>query len=180
MCGLAGFLSSGAFVQGSESAAQLRSMTDALLRRGPDSAGYWLDGDAGIALGHRRLAILDLTESGAQPMRSPCGRFVMVFNGEIYNHLDIRDALASAGAAPVWRGHSDTETLLAGFSTWGIRPTVERAVGMFAPVLRFPGSGGATNLPVRLRTQGTRTASRIRGATQHACRAPADAPQLRA
>jgi asparagine synthase (glutamine-hydrolysing) len=132
MCGLAGFLSSGAFVQGSESAAQLRSMTDALLRRGPDSAGYWLDGDAGIALGHRRLAILDLTESGAQPMRSPCGRFVMVFNGEIYNHLDIRDALASAGAAPVWRGHSDTETLLAGFSTWGIRPTVERAVGMFA------------------------------------------------
>lgn len=132
MCGLAGFLDNRVLDRIDDAAAQLKSMTDALSSRGPDSAGYWLDGDAGIALGHRRLAILDLTESGAQPMQSPCGRFVMVFNGEIYNHLDIREALACAGATPAWRGHSDTETLLAGFSTWGIRPTVERAVGMFA------------------------------------------------
>lgn len=131
MCGLAGFVSAGEFGERDE-AAVLVAMNDALSSRGPDSAGYWLDSAAGVALGHRRLAILDLTESGAQPMHSACGRFVIVFNGEVYNHLEIRAALAAAGAAPVWRGHSDTETLLAGFAQWGVRATIERAVGMFA------------------------------------------------
>jgi asparagine synthase (glutamine-hydrolysing) len=132
MCGLAGYAVAGELGPAGNTRAVLEAMNGAISTRGPDSAGYWLDGDAGIALGHRRLAILDLTESGAQPMHSPCARYVMVFNGEIYNHLQMREALTAAGAAPPWRGHSDTETLLAGFSHWGIRATVERTVGMFA------------------------------------------------
>ena len=111
----------------------IRSMTDSLRHRGPDGEGIWLD--EGVALGHRRLAILDLTDAGAQPMLSACGRFVIAFNGEIYNHLDIRGELQSAGAAPIWRGHSDTETLLAGIVHWGLDETLKRAKGMFALAL---------------------------------------------
>ena len=111
---------------------RLKAMTNAIVNRGPDSEGHWLDGNAGIALGHRRLAIVDLSPAGAQPMPSPCGRYVIAFNGEIYNHLVLRTELANSGMAPTWRGHSDTETLLAGFEAWGIQATIERAVGMFA------------------------------------------------
>jgi len=132
MCGLAGFFGSGSASFEGGAPSILQSMTNAIIRRGPDSAGHWLDGEAGIALGHRRLAILDLTESGAQPMHSGCGRFVIAFNGEIYNHLDLRASLETANAAPRWRGHSDTETLLAGFAHWGVRSTIALAVGMFA------------------------------------------------
>lgn len=107
-------------------------MTDTMTRRGPDDGGYWCDGEQGIALGHRRLAIIDLSPAGHQPMQSSSSRFVIVFNGEIYNHLELRAELDAAGAAPTWRGHSDTETLLAAFDAWGIGKTVERAVGMFA------------------------------------------------
>lgn len=107
-------------------------MTDTMTRRGPDDGGYWCDPDAGIALGHRRLAIIDLSPAGHQPMAAASGRFMIVFNGEIYNHLELRAALEATGAGPAWRGHSDTETLLAAFDAWGIRKTVERAVGMFA------------------------------------------------
>jgi len=97
--------------------------------RGPDNIGIWTDEAVGIALGHSRLSILDLSASGNQPMISPCGRYVIIFNGEIYNHLELRKNL---GQTQEWRGHSDTETLLAGISAWGIKEAVNRSVGMFA------------------------------------------------
>jgi asparagine synthase (glutamine-hydrolysing) len=111
----------------------VESMTAALVHRGPDADGTWTED--GIALGHRRLSILDLSPAGAQPMQSVCGRFVIVFNGEIYNHLDLRRDLAALGAAPNWRGHSDTDTLLAGIAHWGLDETLRRCAGMFAIAL---------------------------------------------
>ena len=132
MCGIAGYLG-GDWTAGTDSArARLVRMTDTVTRRGPDSADHWLDPAAGIALGHRRLAVLDLSPAGAQPMISACGRFIVVLNGEIYNHLQLRDEIDAAGSSPAWRGHSDTETLLAGFSAWGVTAMVERCIGMFA------------------------------------------------
>lgn len=132
MCGFAGFLG-GQWAEGERGAsALLRRMNDTLVSRGPDSAGYWVDGNAGIALGHRRLAILDLSATGAQPMESACARYMLAFNGEIYNHLELRDDLQRSGGTTGFRGTSDTETLLAGFSHWGIRATIQRCVGMFA------------------------------------------------
>lgn len=120
-------------------AAQLRqtveAMADALLHRGPDDGGAWADEASGIVLGHRRLAIVDLSAAGHQPMHSASGRWVMAFNGEIYNHIALRVSLQEVGAAPAWRGHSDTETLLAGFEHWGVEDTLQRCVGMFAIAL---------------------------------------------
>jgi len=107
-------------------------MTDSLVLRGPDDGGYWSDPQLSISLGHRRLAIVDLSEAGLQPMVSSGGRYVLIFNGEIYNHLSLRDVLTGQNIAPNWIGHSDTETLLAGFEAWGIQSTIERAIGMFA------------------------------------------------
>jgi asparagine synthase (glutamine-hydrolysing) len=132
MCGIVGFLGGAGWDDSGANAATLRRMTDALERRGPDDAGYWLDARAEVALGHRRLAIVDLSPAGHQPMPSASGRWTIVFNGEIYNHHDLRARLEAQGAAPCWRGHSDTETLLAGFDAWGLRATLEQAVGMFA------------------------------------------------
>lgn len=129
MCGLAGGLSPADFATLD---AALPAMTGALVHRGPDDGGRWTDPGAGIALGHRRLAILDLSPAGQQPMASASGRWVIAFNGEIYNHLDLRRTLEADGHAPAWRGHSDTETLLAGFEVWGIAETVRRSTGMFA------------------------------------------------
>ena len=130
MCGFTGFFGGQWPVDGAQ--ALLKAMSDPIANRGPDSEGHWLDADAGIALGHRRLAILELSPAGAQPMASAGGRYVIAFNGEIYNHMDLRVELGKGGHRPAWRGHSDTETLLAGFEAWGIQGTVERAVGMFA------------------------------------------------
>ena len=110
----------------------LPRMTDAIAHRGPDDDGHWTDAQAGIALGHRRLAIVDLSPAGHQPMSSASGRWVIAFNGEIYNHLDLRGELEAAGSAPPWRGHSDTETLLAAVEAWGVQRTLERSSGMFA------------------------------------------------
>ena len=110
-------------------------MADALRHRGPDDAGVWVDAPAGLALAQRRLAIVDLSAAGHQPMASATGRWVIAFNGEIYNHAALRAELAAAGAAPAWRGHSDTETLLAGFEHWGVPGTLQRCVGMFALAL---------------------------------------------
>jgi asparagine synthase (glutamine-hydrolysing) len=110
-------------------------MADTLVHRGPDDAGVWVDKSAGVALGHRRLAILDLSPAGHQPMVSVRGRLVIAFNGEIYNHLALRQQLQAQGAAPAWRGHSDTETLLAAIEAWGIEATLKKAVGMFALAL---------------------------------------------
>lgn len=106
-------------------------MADTLVHRGPDDAGVWIDAACGVALAHRRLSIVDLSPAGHQPMQSVSGRFVMVFNGEVYNHQELRRGLSGFS----WRGHSDTETLLAGFATWGIEATLQRCVGMFAIAL---------------------------------------------
>ncbi len=133
MCGIAGFLAPGPL--GPEAPAIARAMGDALRHRGPDARAEWLDAEAGIALAHRRLAIVDLSEAGAQPMASACGRWWIAFNGEIYNHGALRAELDAAGRAPAWRGHSDTETLLAAIAAWGLRGALERAVGMFAIAL---------------------------------------------
>ncbi|WP_083925840.1 asparagine synthase (glutamine-hydrolyzing) [Sphingomonas sp. Mn802worker] len=110
-------------------------MTRCLCHRGPDDSGQWNDADAGIALGHRRLAIVDLSPLGHQPMSSENGRWMLVFNGEIYNHLAIRAQLDTAGLATSWRGHSDTETLVAAIAAWGLEETLKRSVGMFAIAL---------------------------------------------
>jgi asparagine synthase (glutamine-hydrolysing) len=130
MCGLTGVLTGRL-----PPADAIRRMTDSLYHRGPDDGGTWMDEQAGVALGFRRLAIIDLSVAGCQPMHSACDRYVLVFNGEIYNHLELRETLRAGvprtGGAG-WRGHSDTETLLACIAEWGVPLTLERAVGMFA------------------------------------------------
>jgi asparagine synthase (glutamine-hydrolysing) len=130
MCGITGFFSPGALSP--DAAGVARAMGDRLQHRGPDARDEWLDLQAGIALAHRRLAIVDLTPAGAQPMTSADGRWVIVFNGEIYNHPALRRQLEHEGRAPAWRGHSDTEVLLAAIVAWGIEAAVRRTVGMFA------------------------------------------------
>ena len=132
MCGFVGFLGASPLQAKGEQQALLKCMSDTIIHRGPDDAGYWCDGEHGIALGHRRLSIIDLSPAGHQPMASSHGRYVIAFNGEIYNHLAMRAELEARAAAPAWRGRSDTETLLAGFDAWGVQGTVERAIGMFA------------------------------------------------
>jgi asparagine synthase (glutamine-hydrolysing) len=108
-------------------------MGAAIAHRGPDSSGTWMDEEAGVGLVHRRLSILDLSPAGHQPMVSPSGRYVLVFNGEIYNHQDLRAELNCGMES--WRGHSDTETLLASFEIWGMEATLKKTVGMFALAL---------------------------------------------
>ncbi|WP_295847375.1 asparagine synthase (glutamine-hydrolyzing) [Tardiphaga sp.] len=131
MCGIAGvFRPSGG--DAAALADRVSTMTGTLAHRGPDAGGLWTDAAAGVSFGHRRLSILDLTTAGAQPMRSADGRFTITYNGEIYNHLDIRADLESAGAAPNWAGHSDTETLLVAIRHWGVKQALNRFNGMFA------------------------------------------------
>ena len=127
MCGIIGF--SGSKINHIETVA--KNMIHTLNHRGPDDHGIWLDKKADIALGHARLAILDLSSAGHQPMISSSGRFVIAFNGEIYNHLTLRKEIEQQRFYS-WRGHSDTETLLAGFELWGFEETLKKAVGMFA------------------------------------------------
>src|SRR5829696_8466488 len=129
MCGLAGFLAR----RRTEGAAQLATaMAQRVVHRGPDDAGVWTDADGVVALAFRRLAIIDVSPAGHQPMLSACGRYVLVFNGEIYNHRELRAELEDAGAHTAWRGHSDTETLLASLIYWGVRDALQRCSGMFA------------------------------------------------
>lgn len=133
MCGLTGFFSAvGRTERMNEVVCR---MTDALVHRGPDDNGVWFDMEAGVALGHRRLSILDLSLAGHQPMVSWSGRYVIVFNGEIYNHLMLRDKIGQTAVVSRWHGHSDTETLLAAFEAWGIKETLRNTVGMFALAL---------------------------------------------
>lgn len=131
MCGFSGFLDASSILPATNWQAMLERMGDAITHRGPDDKGVWLDVNAGVGLTHRRLSILDLSPTGHQPMASDSGRYVIAFNGEIYNHLDLRLKLGERA----WRGHSDTETLLAAFEIWGIEQTLQRTVGMFGIAL---------------------------------------------
>jgi asparagine synthase (glutamine-hydrolysing) len=135
MCGFAGLLTT-PVLQSGAAAQHVTAMADALRHRGPDDAGVWVDATAGVALAHRRLSIVDLSAAGHQPMHSACGRWVLTFNGEVYNHLELRASLEAAGAVHAkWRGHSDTETLLAAIAHWGLVATLRRCVGMWALAL---------------------------------------------
>lgn len=131
MCGIGGVVS-----KTSSTADFLREvcirMTDTLQHRGPDDSGVWIDSRNGVALGHRRLSILDLSPEGRQPMISDCGRYVITFNGEVYNYRSIRKELENQGRAPAFRGSSDTEVMLAAISAWGLMPAVKKFIGMFA------------------------------------------------
>jgi asparagine synthase (glutamine-hydrolysing) len=133
MCGLTGFWQPGGFFA-SDAKATATAMAQRIAHRGPDDSGVWIDAEAGIAFAFRRLSILDLSPAGHQPMVSASGRFVIVFNGEIYNYLQLRSELEGEGSV-AWRGHSDTETLLAGFEAWGVEATLKKTVGMFAIAL---------------------------------------------
>ena len=132
MCGIAG-IATWQSTQVLESTA-LR-MIATLRHRGPDDQGIWGDAAAGIAIAHRRLSIIDLSPQGHQPMASASARFVVAYNGEIYNYNEIRGELNAAGLAPAWRGQSDTEVLLAAFDAWGVEVTLKKLVGMFAIAL---------------------------------------------
>jgi asparagine synthase (glutamine-hydrolysing) len=125
MCGLAGLVAAEA--TSDELTGQVRHMCDALVHRGPDDAGEWVDAETGVALGFRRLAILDLSPAGHQPMASRSGRYVATLNGEIFNFEELRRELAGP-----WRGHSDTEVMLAAFEAWGVEAALQRFIGMFA------------------------------------------------
>lgn len=130
MCGITGTLSNQIV-----SSEHLSNMANTISHRGPDDSGTWYDPDKCIGLAHRRLAIVDLSPAGHQPMQSSSGRYVIAFNGEIYNHNTLRTELEKANLAPQWCGHSDTETLLAAFEAWGIETTLKRCIGMFAIAL---------------------------------------------
>lgn len=135
MCGFAGALDTSGLKGRDALCDAVQAMTAVIQRRGPDDAGVWIDDATGTALGFRRLAILELSDAGHQPFVSLDGQFVLVFNGEIYNHAELRSKLAVAGSDHAWTGHSDTETLLACCQAWGIKKALEEAVGMFALAL---------------------------------------------
>jgi len=130
MCGIVGYISSSVLTE--RAAVILNKMASSIEHRGPDSAGIWHNDEIGIGLGHRRLSIIDLSDAGHQPMHSDNSRYIIVFNGEIYNHLNLRDKLSKEGNGQRWKGHSDTETILACIQAWGIKETLIAVTGMFA------------------------------------------------
>lgn len=133
MCGIAGFIDPALVGRGDEIARRARAMGEAIAYRGPDGSGTWSEESAGLSLSHRRLAIIDLTEAGAQPMVSSDGRWVICYNGEIYNNADLRRHHDLA--AVTWRGHSDTETIVESVARRGLPATLDDLNGMFALVL---------------------------------------------
>tara|TARA_Y100001954_G_scaffold235943_1_gene294993 strand:- start:143 stop:2044 length:1902 start_codon:yes stop_codon:yes gene_type:complete len=131
MCGITGFFN----LQSNTKEwydKTLKDMTSSIIHRGPDAQGYWYDENHGIGLGHVRLSILDLSEAGSQPMRSHCGRYIFVYNGEVYNYQETQKELESEFGSIDWRGTSDTEVILYAFSKWGAKKTLEKCNGMFA------------------------------------------------
>lgn len=133
MCGIAGFFSPSTAQNTKELASTLSRMNATLIHRGPDDRGIWVDEQAGIALGHRRLSIIDLSCEGRQPMISESGRYVIAYNGEVYNFRELRKELLAKGH--IFRSHSDTEVILTAVEEWGIEEAVKRFIGMFAFVL---------------------------------------------
>lgn len=133
MCGIAGLYASSQ--PGLAARAVAGAMCDALRHRGPDSQGVWADEAAGLVFGQRRLAVIDTSEAGLQPMESASGRFVINYNGEIFNYLQLRAELEASGPVPNWRGHSDTETMLEAIDRWGLPETLARIEGQFAIAL---------------------------------------------
>ena len=129
MCGIAGFVDFASRPQ-EVLLARATAMADTLTHRGPDAGGAWADPEAGFATGHRRLSIVDLSEAGAQPMVSASGRWVISYNGEVYNAPQIRAQLEAKGYR--FRGHSDTEVILEACAEWGVRQAIPRFIGMFA------------------------------------------------
>ncbi len=130
MCGIAGLIESKGATPASDLEAMGRAMASALAHRGPDDNGTWIDAERGLVLAHTRLAIIDLSAAGAQPMASSCGGFVLSYNGEIYNAAELRSELENLGCE--FRGHSDTEVIVEGCARWGVEATVKRLIGMFA------------------------------------------------
>ncbi|MBV8121799.1 MAG: asparagine synthase (glutamine-hydrolyzing) [Alphaproteobacteria bacterium] len=130
MCGFAGFLDLKRRFSQPEAAELARVMADRIIHRGPDASGSWADPASGIALGFRRLSIIDLSAAGAQPMVSASGSSVLAYNGEVYNPEELRPALEHLGIR--WRGHSDSEVILEAFEAWGVVATAKRLIGMFA------------------------------------------------
>ena len=130
MCGIVGFIDSSRTGNPEYLTRTVESMLAPLRHRGPDDAGLWIDPSAGIALAHRRLAIVDLSPSGHQPMASSCGRCVLTYNGEIFNHAELREELTAAGRS--FRGHSDSEVLVEACAAWGVEAALRKLVGMFA------------------------------------------------
>lgn len=130
MCGIAGFLHGKRRPERGFLSETAAPISRAIRHRGPDAQGVWVDAEAGVAFGHARLSIIDLSEAGAQPMVSSSGRYVMTYNGEIYNFRALRRELEDQGQR--FRGHSDTEVLLAGVDNWGVEETLQRVNGMFA------------------------------------------------
>jgi asparagine synthase (glutamine-hydrolysing) len=130
VCGIAGFLDASAASSADEAKVRIEAMNDAVAHRGPDDSGTFVDAAAGVALGHRRLSIIDLSPLGHQPMTSADGRYVITYNGEVYNFAELRAELAALGHK--FRGGSDTEVMLAAFVAWGVERAAARFVGMFA------------------------------------------------
>jgi asparagine synthase (glutamine-hydrolysing) len=133
MCGITGFYDPARGHSDQDLTALVTDMATAIAHRGPDGFGAWTDQTSGLALGHRRLAIIDLSQDGAQPMASANGRYVLAYNGEVYNFADLRLELEAKGHS--FRGHSDTEVVLAGIVEWGFEATIQRCIGMFAVAL---------------------------------------------
>jgi len=130
MCGIAGFIDLASATPPDRLVATVRRMALSLRHRGPDDEGAWIEAEAGVALGHRRLSIQDLSPAGHQPMESKEGRYVLAYNGEIYNFAELRAELNAQGIA--FRGHSDTEVMVEAIAAWGLAATLRRLVGMFA------------------------------------------------
>ena len=128
MCGITGFINHSRNQDGATLAATAKAMADVLTYRGPDEGDVWVEPSAGVAFGHRRLAIVDLSPAGHQPMASADGRFVIAYNGEIYNARDVAADLPGRN----WRGHSDTEVLIEACAAWGVEKATQRFIGMFA------------------------------------------------
>ena len=118
MCGITGFITD----KRSNLSELISDMTNTMLKRGPDGHGKWFDDMAGVALGHRRLSVIDVSEAGHQPMVSSCGRYIIVYNGEVYNFKELRSDLKAGGR--VFKGFSDTEVILEACVEWGVEATV--------------------------------------------------------